>query len=674
MNQTTALKNGHSKATIVDTAPLPDVPYREVLEQLDAREVYCDASMTIQWMNAAAARDLGEIEDTDVTPEELVGSPLDEIVKVPTARRRTLRAGTLVEIDAELGGRPVHFIVTPIKRARKVAGYAVEWHAARSTAALPRVQSEVKELLEAVKLGHLGRRANLEGLEGAEREVLGHVNDMLAFVVGLIDSLPSPVLTIDREFRIAYMNEIGAAIGGRTPKEVVGTKCYDHFRTSDCKTDRCACQRAMTSGAPASSETDAHPGKLHLQIAYNAAPLRSSSGVVTGAFETVNDQTAAKTEAARSAKVTAFRMSEAAKLASRLSKCAVGDFDFDLTVADADADTAEAHSGYASMATATGQVRDNLKAVVTDAVMLAQAAVDGKLGTRADASRHQGEYRKIIQGVNDTIDAVVGPLKLTAEQASAIAESAESVTAVSTQMAGTATETTSQAGVVSAAAEQVSRNLQTVSTSAEEMTASIREIAKSTNEATRVATSAVKVAESTNTSIAKLGESSAEIGKVIKVITSIAQQTNLLALNATIEAARAGEAGKGFAVVANEVKELAKQTAHATEDISQKIEAIQSDTRGAVAAIAQISSIIGQINDIQSSIASSVEEQTATTNEIARNVMEGAKGSTEIAENINSVASAAKETTVAASNVQRAARGQAEIAAKLQAMVARFTF
>ena len=130
---------------------------------------------------------------------------------------------------------------------------------------------------------------------------------------------------------------------------------------------------------------------------------------------------------------------------------------------------------------------------------------------------------------------------------------------------------------------------------------------------------------------------------MIKVITSIAQQTNLLALNATIEAARAGEAGKGFAVVANEVKELAKQTAKATEDISRKIEAIQGDTHGAVEAIGQIGKIINQINDIQNTIASAVEEQTATTGEISRNVAEAAKGSTEIAQNITGVAQAARE-------------------------------
>jgi methyl-accepting chemotaxis protein len=189
-----------------------------------------------------------------------------------------------------------------------------------------------------------------------------------------------------------------------------------------------------------------------------------------------------------------------------------------------------------------------------------------------------------------------------------------------------------------------------------------------------VATSAVKTAETTNATVAKLGESSAEIGQVIKVITSIAQQTNLLALNATIEAARAGEAGKGFAVVANEVKELAKETAKATEDISQKIEAIQSDTKGAVEAIGQITGIINQLNDISNTIASAVEEQTATTNEIARNVQEGAKGGAQVTENIASVAQAAKSTTQGANDTQTAAGELARLAAELQQVVGQFDY
>ncbi len=255
------------------------------------------------------------------------------------------------------------------------------------------------------------------------------------------------------------------------------------------------------------------------------------------------------------------------------------------------------------------------------------------------------------------------------ENSETLAAASEELSATATTMSGNSEETATQSSVAAAAAEQVSKNVATVATSAEEMSASVREIAKNAAEAARVGTAAVKVANDTNATVAKLGESSTEIGKVIKVITSIAQQTNLLALNATIEAARAGEAGKGFAVVANEVKELAKQTAAATEDISAKIEAIQTDTKGAVSAIGEISKIITRINDIQNTIASAVEEQSATTNEIARNAGEAAHGSTEITRNIASVSQAATSTSQGAGNTLTAAAELAKLASSLRHIV-----
>jgi methyl-accepting chemotaxis protein len=319
-------------------------------------------------------------------------------------------------------------------------------------------------------------------------------------------------------------------------------------------------------------------------------------------------------------------------------------------------------------------LKTNIGKLIDDTDELAKAAAEGKLGTRADAGRHKGDYRKIVEGINKTLEMVVEPLKITAQNASTLASSSEELTAVSQQMAGNAEETATQANVVSAASEEVSKNVASVASASEEMQASIREIAKNANESARVAKNAVNVAHSTNETVKKLGESSQEIGNVIKVITSIAQQTNLLALNATIEAARAGEAGKGFAVVANEVKELAKQTAKATEDIGRKIEAIQGDTKGAVTAIEEISNIINQVNDISNSIASAVEEQTVTTNEIGHSVTEAAKGVGDIAKNIGGVALAAKNTTQGANDTQKASAELSHMAAQLQKVVSRFTF
>jgi methyl-accepting chemotaxis protein len=278
------------------------------------------------------------------------------------------------------------------------------------------------------------------------------------------------------------------------------------------------------------------------------------------------------------------------------------------------------------------------------------------------------------QGLSKFLADLRGSIGQIATNAQTLASSSEELTAVSQQMGANAEESSAQAGVVSAAAGQVSNSVQTVATASEQMSAAIGEISKSASDSARVATNAVAVAEQANATVAKLGVSSAEIGNVIKLITSIAQQTNLLALNATIEAARAGEAGKGFAVVANEVKELAKETTKATEDISQRIAAIQADTQSAVSAIKQIGGVITQINDLSNTIATAVEEQTATSTEMNRNIAEANKGSTEIAANITGVAQAAQSTSAGATQTQSAAGELTRMASDLQQLVGQFKY
>jgi len=314
---------------------------------------------------------------------------------------------------------------------------------------------------------------------------------------------------------------------------------------------------------------------------------------------------------------------------------------------------------------------EELKNKIDSMLEVVSAAAKGDL-THEITVKGRDAIGQMGEGLAVFFKDLRGSMQSIAQNAQSLASASEELSNTSQQMSANAEETSAQANVVSDGADQVNKNLQTVATGTEEMSASIKEIAKNAHESARVATAAVKVAEDTNQVVSKLGDSSIEIGQVIKVITSIAQQTNLLALNATIEAARAGEAGKGFAVVANEVKELAKQTAKATEDISRKIEAIQGDTKNAVGAIAQISGVIRQVNDISNTIATAVEEQNATTNEMARNVSEAARGSGEITKNIGGVAEAAKSTTHGANDSLKAAQSLAQMSTELRELVQKF--
>jgi methyl-accepting chemotaxis protein len=280
----------------------------------------------------------------------------------------------------------------------------------------------------------------------------------------------------------------------------------------------------------------------------------------------------------------------------------------------------------ATVATALGAVADN------NLTIPAEVRSRDELGLMAVA------VNRAREGLRETITSLTAG-------AHSLGAGTQQLTGVTARIGASAREAAAQAGLVAGAAGDVSASVQSVAAGSDEMGASIREIAQNANDAAQVASNAVGVAQSTNDTVAKLGTSSAEIGDVVKVITAIAQQTNLLALNATIEAARAGDAGKGFAVVASEVKDLAQETARATEDISRRVETIQADTSSAVEAIGEISQIIQRINDYQVTIASAVEEQTATTAEMSRSIGEAASGSSTIATNISGVASSAELTS-----------------------------
>lgn len=301
-----------------------------------------------------------------------------------------------------------------------------------------------------------------------------------------------------------------------------------------------------------------------------------------------------------------------------------------------------------------------------------RAAAAGDM-TRTISVKGDDAAGQIGQGLSAFLQGLHGSLSRVSKSITELGDAGTNLTAVATQMASSAEASKTRSEDASKSCHEVNQNIQTVATAAEEMAASIREIASNVNQAAKVASNAVQQANETNQTITQLGESSREIGKVIKVITSIAQQTNLLALNATIEAARAGEAGRGFAVVANEVKELAKETAHATEDISQKIESIQGDTASAVSAIAAIAKVINEISGIANTIAAAVEEQAVTTADISRHVAEAARGSNQINDTVRSMTVVASENKAGADNTLEAARGLANLADELRGLLSNFT-
>ncbi|MEO3431964.1 HAMP domain-containing methyl-accepting chemotaxis protein [Inquilinus sp. CAU 1745] len=285
---------------------------------------------------------------------------------------------------------------------------------------------------------------------------------------------------------------------------------------------------------------------------------------------------------------------------------------------------------------------------------------------KAQEGRAREEQRRLMRATADSFEETVGALVENIAAASAQLEAAAQT------MTSTADETNAQAGMVSAASTQAAANVQTVATATEELTASVREIGGQVATSTQAAERAVDSAGQTTMTVQGLADAAQAIGKVVELIQDIAAQTNLLALNATIEAARAGEAGKGFAVVASEVKNLANQTARATEEIASQIQGIQGITGETVDAIREIGRIIGESRDIAASIAAAVEEQGAATGEIARNVQQAAQGTEEVSGAISQVSQAAAESGTAASQVLSNARELGQTGERLKAGVAEF--
>lgn len=305
-----------------------------------------------------------------------------------------------------------------------------------------------------------------------------------------------------------------------------------------------------------------------------------------------------------------------------------------------------------------GELADNANTVSASSEELTATATALSAGATQTTSQSNAAAAATEEAAANISTMAAGVEQVSAN-ANAVATASEQVSANLSTVAAAVEEMSGSMGIIASATEEMTASVNGVAVAIEEMTASLGDVSSSTAQASHIASKAATAATATTETVNQLGRSAQEVGKVVEVITSIAAQTNLLALNATIEAASAGEAGKGFAVVANEVKELAKRTASATEEIRSQVAGMQSNTQQAIQVISEIVTIIGEVNAISSTIAVAVEEQTATTNEIARNVSEVARGAGEVSQNVQE---AARGTNEVSQNVQEAVAGMHEIA------------
>lgn len=434
--------------------------------------------------------------------------------------------------------------------------------------------------------GKLNTRADISIHQGDFKQIVEGINNTLDSLVGLIDFMPTPAAIMDRDFNVLYMNDIGAKLGGKTSKQVVGTKCYDHFRTSDCKTEKCACSRSMSSNMNASSETDAHPNGLNLDISYSAIPVKDKQGKVIGAFEVVMDQTSVKQAMRISEKIGQYQTKEAEKLTEGLVKLAKGDLNFKLATAPNDNDTAIAKAMFDEINNAVNTLVNSINDITAKTKLFAKGDLDVEFKMRSE----EDELMQALQEMVKATTEIVNKLDLIAkgdltirlkarsdkdilsqsitEMVTSVSDVVNKVQIASDNIAEASQEMNSNSQLVSQGASEQASAAEEVSSSMEQMSSNIQQNTDNAQQTESIAISAAHGMSQVASSSAESLKSIKEIANKISIIGDIAFQTNILALNAAVEAARAGEHGKGFAVVASEVRKLAENSKVAAEEIN----------------------------------------------------------------------------------------------------------
>lgn len=470
-----------------------------------------------------------------------------------------------------------------------------------SIAAINLLAEDAAALVHTAMVGQLNVRADASKHHGEFRRIIEGVNTSMATLVGHLDSMPAPAMIVDNEMNIQYINQIGAQVGGKTPEQLFKTKCYDHFKTSDCRTEKCACHRAIQDGRISNSETDAHPGNLDLEIAYTGVPVRDMDGKVIGALEVVSDQTAIKKAAKTALKIADFQAKETAKLTDGLVKLSIGDTGFTLATERADNETEEVKTTYESIYGAVNE----LAAALRNVAALAKEIAEGNLTVQVKERSEQDELMRALANMVAKLAEVVAEVKNAADNVAAGSQELSSGSEIMSQ----------GASEQAAAAEEASSSM-------EEMAANIRQNADNAMQTEKIALKSAEDAAKGGVAVDDTVRAMKVIAGKITIIEEISRQTNLLALNAAIEAARAGEHGKGFAVVASEVRKLAERSQMAASEIIELSSSSVEVAESAGELLAKIVPDIQKTAELVQEISAASREQDTGSEQINKAIQQ----------------------------------------------------